>query len=212
MIGAGGLGSPALLYLAAAGVGTLTIIDDDVVSLSNLQRQVIHATAEVGQEKAYSAVRHIAALNPHVTARPVVRRLDAGNAAALLSGHDVVIDGSDNFETRFLAADTCAELGVPLVAGALNRFDGSLTVLAPFLKDADGRPLPGLRSLFPAAPPEGTVAPCAQAGILGAVAGIIGTMQATETLKLITGAGEPLFGQVVLVDALTMRFETIRYG
>lgn len=211
VIGAGGLGSPALLYLAAAGVGKLTVIDDDIVSLSNLQRQILHDTDQVGIHKTTSASSHLGRINPHiaVAARPV--RLDDGNAEQLLAGHDVVIDGSDNFDTRYLVADTCAALKTPLVAGALGRFDGSLTVVAPHLTMPDGAPCPTYRDAFPAAPPPGTVPNCAEAGILGAVAGVIGTLQAVETIKLITGIGDGLIGRLLLFDAVSMRFETLRY-
>lgn len=211
VIGAGGLGSPALLYLAAAGIGTLTVIDDDVVALSNLQRQIIHATPDIAQAKVRSAQSHIHAINPHVRVIGHETRLDADNATALLTGCDVVLDGSDNFETRYLVADTCAALGIWLVAGALGRFDGSLTTLAPHLNKQDGTPNPTYRDVFSAPPPPGTVPSCAEAGIIGALAGVIGTMQALEAIKLITGAGEPLIGRLLLFDGLSMRFETLSY-
>jgi molybdopterin/thiamine biosynthesis adenylyltransferase len=139
-------------------------------------------------------------------------RLTAENAAAILSGYDIVVDGSDNFETRYLVADTAEELGLPLVAGALGRFDGSLTVLMPHETDESGAPYPRYRDLFPEPPPEGAVPTCAEAGILGAVAGVIGTLQAVEVLKLITGTGEPLVGRLLLYDALSVRFQTMNYG
>ncbi|WP_421854716.1 HesA/MoeB/ThiF family protein [Oricola sp.] len=212
VIGAGGLGSPVLLYLAAAGVGTLGIVDDDTVSLSNLQRQILHATDDVGRAKTDSAAAALGRTNPHVTVAAHPLRLTADNAEALMRGYDIVVDGSDNFETRYVVADTAEKLSLPLVAGALGRFDGNLTVLMPHATDADGNPFPRFRDLFPEPPPEGTVPSCAQAGILGAVAGVIGTLQAVEVLKLITGAGEPLVGQLLLYDALAARFQTIRYG
>ncbi|MGB7432383.1 MAG: HesA/MoeB/ThiF family protein, partial [Ahrensia sp.] len=211
VIGAGGLGSPALLYLAAAGIGTLTVIDDDAVSLSNLQRQIIHATGDVTTAKVRSAQSHVQAINPHVRVVGHETRLGPDNAEELLKGCDVVLDGSDNFETRYLVADTCAALGISLVAGALGRFDGSLTTLAPHHKAADGTPNPSYRDVFPAPPPPGTVPSCAEAGIIGALAGIIGTMQALEAIKLITGAGEPLIGRLLLFDGLSMRFQTVSY-
>jgi len=212
MVGAGGLGSPVLTYLAAAGVGRLTVIDDDVVSLSNLQRQTLHATGAIGVFKVDSAAARIAALNPHVRVDAVRARLVADNAEVLLDGHDVVLDGSDNFDTRYCVADAAELVAVPLVAGAIQRFDGSVTVLAPHLEDKAGRALPRYRDLFPEPPAPGTVPSCAEAGVLGALAGVIGSVMAVEAIKLVTGAGEPLFGRLLLYDALSCRFETMRYG
>jgi len=206
VIGAGGLGAPAALYLAAAGIGTLGIVDDDVVDLSNLQRQIIHTEARVGVPKVESARDTIAALNPHVRVVAHRERLGAENGRALIAGYDLVVDGSDNFATRYLAADLCAELKVPLVTGAVGRFDGSLTVLKPYEGDN-----PSYRDLFPAPPPEGLVPSCAEAGILGALTGIIGSLQALEALKLIAGIGEPLIGRLLLYDGMAQRFEEIRY-
>lgn len=211
MVGAGGLGSPVLTYLAAAGVGHLTVIDEDTVALSNLQRQTLHVTGRIGAPKVDSAIEQIAALNPHVRVEGRNERLSPDNAKTLLEGHDVVIDGSDNFDTRYLVADVAEKFDTPLVTGAIQRFDGSLTVLAPHLTDADGQPLPRYRDLFPTPPPPGTVPSCAEAGVLGALAGVIGSLMAVETIKLISGAGEPLFGQLLLYDALSARFETVRY-
>jgi molybdopterin/thiamine biosynthesis adenylyltransferase len=211
VIGAGGLGAPVLAYLAAAGVGTLGIVDDDAVSLSNLQRQIIHDTDSVGGGKIDSAARAIARLNPlvHVEAHAV--RLSAANAEGLIEAYDLVIDGSDNFETRYAVADAAEQVRRPLVTGAIGRFDGSVTVLKPFETDARGRQNPSFRDLFPEAPPEGLVPSCAEAGIVGALAGVIGTLQAMEAIKLIVGIGEPLVGRILLYDALSARFETIRY-
>jgi molybdopterin/thiamine biosynthesis adenylyltransferase len=211
VLGAGGLGAPLIQYLAAAGLGTIGIVDDDVVALSNLQRQVIHDTEAVGMPKVESARRAVARLNPHVRIETHALRLDAENADALISAYDVVADGTDNFETRFLAADRCAALGRPLVTAAVGRFDGSLTTLLPFAADAEGVPNPGYRDLFPEPPPPGLLPACAEAGILGALTGILGSLQAAEVLKLVLGIGEPLVGRLLLVDALSMRFETIRY-
>jgi molybdopterin/thiamine biosynthesis adenylyltransferase len=211
VLGAGGLGAPLIQYLAAAGVGTIGIVDDDVVALSNLQRQVIHATDAVGAEKVESARAAIARLNPHVRVETHALRLDAGNADAILAAYDVVADGTDNFETRFLAADRCAELERPLVTAAVGRFDGSLTTLLPYEMNAEGLANPRFRDLFPEPPPPGLLPSCAEAGILGALTGNLGSQQAAEVLKLITGIGEPLVGRLLLVDALSMRFETIRY-
>lgn len=211
VIGAGGLGSPVLQYLAAAGVGVLGIVDDDTVSLSNLQRQIIHATPAVGSLKTQSASDAIAAVNPHVVIESHAVRLTVDNAAALIEQYDVVVDGSDNFSTRYLAADMCAAVKRPLVSAAVGRFDGSLTVLKPYERDADGKANPSYRDLFPAPPPDGLVPSCAEAGIIGALTGILGTLQAMEVIKLICGIGEPLVGRLLLYDALAARFETIRY-
>lgn len=211
VVGAGGLGAPILSYLAAAGIGTLGIVDDDTVSLSNLQRQVIHTTEAVGSPKVDSAARAIAALNPHVRIEPHRLRLDPQNAADLVSRYDVVADGTDNFATRYTLADACAAGRRPLVAGAVGRFDGTVTVLKPYETGPDGRPYPGYRDLFPTPPPDGLVPSCAEAGVLGALTGVIGTLQAMEVLKLVTGAGEPLVGRLLSYDALGARFDTIRY-
>ena len=211
VIGAGGLGAPVLEYLAAAGVGTLGIVDDDTVSLSNLQRQVIHATDAVGKSKVDSAAETIARINPHAAVERHRVRLDAANAPALVSAYDLVLDGSDNFDTRYAVADTCAAAGKPLVAAAVGRFDGSLTVLKPFENGPDGAPLPSYRDLFPEPPPAGLVPSCAEAGVLGALTGVMGTLQAMEAIKLITGIGEPLVGRLLLYDALGARFDVMRY-
>lgn len=211
-IGAGGLGSPILAYLAAAGVGTVTVVDDDEVSLSNLQRQVIHGTPDLGRLKVESARDAMRRINPHVAVEAVAARFTPANAAELVAAHDVVVDGSDNFTTRFLAADVCFALARPLVTAAVSEFDGSITTLKPWESDPDGRLNPSYRCLFPAPPPPGLVPACAEAGVLGAVVGVLGTLAATEVLKLITGVGEPLVGRFLLVDAKSMRFETIDYA
>lgn len=212
VIGAGALGAPVLLYLAAAGIGWIGIVDNDDVSLSNLQRQVIHETLRVGGPKTGSAASQIARINPHVVVETHNLRLDAQNADQLISGYDLVVDGSDNFETRFLIADTCERLAKPLVTGAVGRFDGSVTVLAPHASNADGKPNPTFRDLFPEPPPPGLVPSCAVAGVVGALTGVIGTLQAMEVIKLVVGAGEPLIGRLLLYDALAARFDTIRYS
>ncbi len=211
VIGAGGLGAPVLHYLAAAGVGVLGIVDDDTVSLSNLQRQVIHGTADIGMSKGESARAAIARINPHVAVELHSFRLTAENAPALVAGYDLVVDGSDNFETRYAVADACEQEKRPLVHAAVGRFDGSVTVLKPFETDAGGRRNPSYRDLFPERPPEGLVPSCAAAGIVGALTGVIGTIQAMETIKLVAGIGEPLVGRILLYDALAASFETIRY-
>ena len=206
IVGAGGLGAPAALYLAAAGIGTVGIVDDDVVSLSNLQRQIIHRTERIGSPKVESAREVLAALNPHVKVVTHRVRLNAENARELLAGNDVVAEGSDNFATRYLVADVCAELRIPLVSAAVGRFDGSVTVLKPYEDDN-----PSYRDLFPSPPPEGMLPGCAEAGILGALTGVIGSIQAMEVLKLVAGIGEPLIGRLLLYDSLAQRFDEIRY-
>ncbi|MCW1841686.1 HesA/MoeB/ThiF family protein [Prosthecomicrobium hirschii] len=211
VIGAGGLGAPVLLYLAAAGVGTLGIVDDDAVSLSNLQRQVIHATPDVGRPKVESAAAAIGRINPHVRVETHAVRLEAGNAPALVEAYDLVIDGSDNFATRYLVSDTCFHAGKPLVTAAVSEYDGSLTTLMPHLPGPDGRPNPTYRCLFPEPPPEGLVPSCAVAGILGALTGTMGSLQALEAIKIVAGIGEPLVGRLLMFDARALRFETVRY-
>ena len=211
VVGAGGLGAPCLLYLAAAGIGRLTIIDDDTVALSNLQRQVIHASDRVGMAKVESAASVLAGVNPLVHVATRQDRITDANAADLLDGADVVVDGSDSFETRSTIAAACETLSVPLVTAAVSVWDGSLTVLAPHRKDAQGQPYPRFTDLYPTAPAPGSLPTCAQVGVIGALTGMLGTMQAMEVIKLVTGAGEPLLGRLLLVDALTMRFETMEY-
>lgn len=211
VVGAGGLGAPVIQYLAAAGIGTIGIVDDDTVSLSNLQRQVIHDTASVGRLKVESAAEAVADINPHVAVETHARRLTAEAAPDLVRAYDIVVDGSDNFATRYLVADTCAVEGRPLVTAAIGTFDGSITTLMPHETGADGARLPGYRDLFPEPPPAGLVPSCAEAGVVGALPGILGSLQAMEVIKLVCGIGEPLVGRLLLVDALSMRFETIRY-
>jgi molybdopterin/thiamine biosynthesis adenylyltransferase len=212
VVGAGGLGAPVLLYLAAAGVGTLGIVDDDVVEVSNLQRQVVHDTGSVGAAKVDSAAATVARLNPHVVVETHRERLTVESAPGLVARYDVVVDGSDNFATRYALADACETARRPLVTAAVGRFDGSLTTLVPYGTGPDGTPNPRWRDLFPEAPPPGTVPSCAEAGILGAVVGVLGTLEACEVVKLVTGIGEPLVGRLLLVDILGMRFDTIEYG
>lgn len=212
VIGAGGLGAPVLMYLAAAGVGTLGVIDDDTVALSNLQRQIIHATADVGRPKVESAAQAIARLNPHVSVEPHAERLTAANALALVGGYDLVADGSDNFATRYLVSDACYLAGRPLVTAAVGTFDGTLTTLRPHERAADGRPNPTYRCLFPEPPPPGTVPACAEAGILGALTGVMGSMMALEVIREIVGFGEGLVGRLLMVDARAMRFATLDYA
>lgn len=211
VVGAGGLGAPVLQYLAAAGIGTLGVVDDDTVSLSNLQRQVIHDTGSVGEAKNASAARSIGRINPNVAVEAHDFRISKDNARELVRRYDVVADGSDNFDTRYAVADACAAERKPLVHAAVGRFDGSLTVLKPFETGPDGRKNPSYRDLFPEPPPAGMVPSCAEAGVLGALTGVMGTLQAVEVIKLITSIGEPLVGRLLLYDGLAAQFDTIRY-
>ena len=206
VVGAGGLGAPAIQYLAAAGVGHLTIIDDDEVSLSNLQRQVIHATADIGLAKVESAAASVMSININVRVTAINARLDQTNAPELLAKTTVALDCSDNFATRYALADACEAARVTLVSAAVNRFDGSITTLTPW-KDGN----PSYRDLFPNPPPGGFVPSCAEAGIMGAVTGMLGTMQALEAIKAITDAGECLVGKLLMINGLTMQTQTIRY-
>lgn len=212
VIGAGGLGAPVLLYLAAAGVGRLGIIDDDKVSLSNLQRQVIFSTCDVGAAKADRAAAAIARLNPHIALDVHNARLTPGNALGLISQYDIIADGSDNFTTRYLVSDTCYTAKKPLVTAALGVFDGSLTTIRAHEENAGGNPNPTYRCLFPEPPPEGTIPACSEAGILGALPGILGSMMALEVIREIVGFGEGLVGRLLMVDARAMRFETVTYN
>lgn len=211
VIGAGGLGSPVLQYLAAAGVGTLGIVDDDTVSLSNLQRQVIHDTDQLCEPKVASAAEAIARLNPNVKVEPHPVRIAGHNAMSLVSRYDLVVDGSDNFDTRYLVSDACFFAEKPLVTGAVGQFDGSITTLRPFEKNESGEPNPTYRCLFPQKPRDGLLPTCAEAGVLGALTGIIGTMQAMEVIKELTGTGEGLVGRLMMFDARAFRMETVRY-
>lgn len=211
VIGAGGLGAPILQYLAAAGIGTLGIMDDDGVSLSNLQRQVIHDTGTIGEAKTRSAREAIARLNPHVRVVDHEERFSLEWAQDNLRRFDVLVDGSDNFDTRYAAADAAEQVCIPLVTGAVGRFDGSLTVLKPYETGQDGLRRPGYRDLFPEKPPEGLIPACAETGVVGALTGVIGTLMAMEVIKLVTGIGEPLLGRLMLYDALAARFDTIKY-
>ena len=212
VIGAGGLGAPALMYLAAAGVGTLGVVDDDLVSLSNLQRQIIHATPDIGVPKVESAAGKIARLNPHVNVVTHGVRLTAANAMGIIARYDLVADGSDNFETRYLVSDACFLAAKPLVTAALGQFDGSLTTIRAHERNEKGELNPTYRCLFPEPPPPGTVPACAEAGVMGALAGILGSMMALEAIREIVGFGESLVGRLVMVDARAMRFETLRYA
>jgi adenylyltransferase/sulfurtransferase len=212
VVGAGGLGAPALIYLAAAGVGALGVIDDDEVSLSNLQRQIIHSTGDIGRPKSRSAADAIARLNPEVSVEAHCARLSADNALELISGFDIIADGSDNFATRYLVNDACFFARRPLVSAAVGQFDGYLTTFRSFETGADGNPNPSYRCLFPAPPPAGMAPSCEEAGILGALTGVLGSLQAMEVIKEILGLGEGLVGRLVSFDARAARFHEVRYG
>ncbi len=196
VIGAGGLGSPALMYLAAAGIGMLGIVDDDEVSLSNLQRQVLHSSDRIGEAKTDSARQSIAGINPHVKTVPHRTRLTVENAADLIKDYDLILDGSDNFDTRYLVNRTCVALGKPLISAAMSQWEGQISLYDP----ANGGPC--YECVFPERPAEGLAPSCAEAGVMGALAGVMGSMMAGEAIKHITGAGETLRGKMLIFDAL----------
>lgn len=206
LVGAGGLGSPAAFYLAAAGVGTLGIVDHDVVDRSNLQRQILHTDSDVGMPKVASARERIEALNPSIEVMPYEAHLDSGNVEEIFRGYDVVVDGSDNFPTRYLVNDACVKLGIPNVHGAVYRFEGQVTVFWPGHKN----PGPCYRCLYPEPPPPELAPSCAEAGVLGVLPGVIGLLEAVETVKLLLGVGEPLVGRLLYYDALRARFSEFR--
>ncbi len=202
-VGAGGLGSPLAMYLAAAGVGTLGIVDFDVVDVSNLQRQILHSTADVGRKKLDSAAERIAAINPNINVRKFETRLTSDNALEIVREFDIVVDGTDNFATRYLVNDACVLTGKPNVYGSIFRFEGQASVFAA----KDG---PCYRCLYPEPPPPGMVPSCAEGGVLGILPGLVGIIQATEAIKLILGTGDSLIGRLLLVDALAMRFRELK--
>jgi molybdopterin-synthase adenylyltransferase len=206
VVGAGGLGSPLALYLAAAGVGRLGLVDDDAVSLSNLQRQILFTTADVGRAKVDAGLARLSALNPHVTLVPHTVRLTAENVKTVIADYDIVADGSDNFETRFLLNDACYFAKKTLVSAAVTEFDGQLATFKAW--DKSGA-YPCYRCLFPSPPPPGTVPSCSETGVLGAAAGVMGSLQALEVLKQITGIGENLAGKILITDTLAARFRTV---
>ena len=212
VVGAGGIGSPLILYLAAAGIGTIGIIDDDRVSLDNLQRQIAHDTKSVGKPKTKSATATVERLNPHVETRLYTTRLVPENAIDIVRGFDIVVDGSDNFATRYLVNDACYFAKAPLIFAAVGPFDGHLTTFRAFETDAEGNPRPSYRCLFPEPPSEGAVPPCSETGILGAVAGVMGTLAAVEVVKELLELGESLVGKLLLYDALNARFATVAYA
>jgi adenylyltransferase/sulfurtransferase len=209
VVGAGGLGAPLLIYLAAAGIGTLGIVDDDVVSLSNLQRQIVHDSASVGRPKTQSAAARLAEINPGVAVIQHTERLTPANAAALIGRYDLIADGCDNFPTRFLLNDACYFAKKTLVSGAVSQFDGQVSTFKPHVAAPGGGHYPCYRCLFPEPPPPDGAASCAEAGILGALAGVIGSLQASEVLKEILGIGETLAGRLLLYDGLGARIRTI---
>jgi molybdopterin-synthase adenylyltransferase len=215
VIGAGGLGCPLIQYLTAAGIGEIGIVDDDVVTLSNLQRQVLFTTAGIGESKVECAASAMAALNPHVKINIHNTRLIVENARDLVRGYDIIADGSDNFITRYAVSDACYYEHKPLVTAAVSVFDASITTLKPYEKNAAGKPNPTYRCLFPEAPLEGSVPTCATAGIVGALTGIIGSMMALEVIREIVGGfgddDEGLAGKLLLIDCMSLRFETIKY-
>ena len=206
VIGAGGLGAPMLLYLAAAGVGRIGIADHDTVSLSNLQRQVIHTTERIGMPKVESAVRQIAAINSHVTVEPHQTRLTPENALALMAPYDIIADGSDNFPTRFLASDAAFFAKKTLVSAAVGQFDGQISTFKPHLKAPSGEPFPTYRCFLGELPPRGAFPACEEAGVIGALPGIVGSMQAMEVIKELLEIGESLAGRILMYDALFARF------
>lgn len=207
LIGAGGLGSPAAFYLAAAGVGTLRLADDDVVDRSNLQRQVLHAEARIGMAKVESAAAALSALNPRTRIEAVRERVTSANVEALLEGVDVVVDGADNFPVRYLLNDACVKLGKPLVYGAVHRFEGQASVFDAGRRRGEA---PCYRCLFPEPPPPEAAPNCAEAGVLGVLPGVIGLLQAIEAIKLLLGLGAPLTGRLLHFEALSMRFRETR--
>ncbi len=204
VVGAGGLGSPLALYLAAAGVGRIGLVDADVVELSNLQRQIAHGTSDIGRPKVESAAESLRRINPLVEVTEHNERLDAANVAGLLAGYEIICDGTDNFETRFLLADACVAARKTLITAAVLRFEGQLSTFKPH----EGGPC--YRCLYPEPPPEGLVPSCSEAGVLGAVTGVMGTLQATEVLKEITGTGKSLAGYLLVWNALDAEFRKIR--
>ena len=203
LIGAGGLGSPLALYLTAAGVGTIGLVDFDVVDVTNLQRQIVHGSKDVGRPKLESARDRLKDMNPHVHVEGYETRLTSENALEIVRDYDIVIDGTDNFATRYLTNDACVILGKPNVYGSIYRFEGQSSVFAT----EDG---PCYRCLYPEPPPPGLVPSCAEGGVLGVLPGLVGTIQATEGIKLLLGIGEPLIGRLLLIDALSMQFRTMR--
>lgn len=211
VIGAGGLGSPAIAYLAAAGVGTLGVVDDDEVSLSNLQRQIVHTTDAVGHLKTGSAGAFVGALNPNVRFVAHSLHVNSANASQIFPSYDMALDGSDRFETRLATAEAAENAGIPLISGAVSMFDGQVTVFAPHRSRPNGKPAPRFRDLYPETPDSADLPNCEAVGVLGAVTGVIGTLMAMEAIKLITGLGDPLLGRLLLYDGRAARFTELSY-
>jgi len=211
VVGAGGLGSPVIAYLTAAGVGTLGIIDHDTVSLSNLQRQMVHRTDAIGRNKAESAADFAGALNPHVALVPHAEELTSANAEAVIRQYDLVLDGTDTLSTRAIVASACEALARPLVSGAVSMFDGQVTVFAPHLLRSDGTPAPRFSDLYPSEADDADLPSCEATGILGPLTGVIGTLMAMEAIKLTTGIGTPLIGRVLIYDGKDARFSEFSY-
>lgn len=210
VVGAGGLGSPVILYLAAAGIGTIGIIDDDVVDLSNLQRQILYTSQSVGTSKVLSAVRTIHEINPEVRILPIQKRIGPKNAIDLINQYDLVADGCDNFQTRFLINDACFFARKTLVSAAILRFDGQIYTFKPHQKDADGNHFPCYRCIFPKPPPVGQIPTCGEAGVLGALCGTVGSIQTTEIIKELLGIGESLAGSILIYEGLSAEFRKIK--
>ncbi|MEM8914416.1 MAG: molybdopterin-synthase adenylyltransferase MoeB [Pseudomonadota bacterium] len=207
VVGAGGLGAPLIMYLAAAGVGTIGVVDDDRVDLSNLQRQVIHRHLDIDKPKIESAVRFTNELDPSLTIVPIQARVDAENVAGLIAGFDLVADGSDNFDTRYVLNDACCAAGIPLVSAAVLRFEAQMATYRPRTRDGKRTGLPCYRCLFPDRPPADSIPSCAEAGVMGALTGFVGSLQATEVIKELLGIGDSLAGQLLLIDALSLSFD-----
>ncbi|MCW5697690.1 MAG: molybdopterin-synthase adenylyltransferase MoeB [Bauldia sp.] len=212
VIGAGGLGTPVIAYAAAAGVGHIGVVDFDGVSLANLQRQIIFGTDDVGSPKAERAADAVRRINPHITVEPIATKASAANLAGLVAGYDIVADCTDNAEARYAVSDACFHAARTLVTAAVIRLDGSVTTLKPHERDADGAPNPTYRCLFPEPPADGTSPGCAELGVLGPLAGVVGTLQALEVVKELAGIGSSLVGRLLLIDGRDLRMETISYA
>ncbi len=211
VVGAGGLGSPAIAYLAAAGVGQISIIDHDMLEISNLQRQIIHATSDLGVNKAKSAAQFAKNLNPEIEVQIFEHKLNDENAGKIIGEHDIIVDGTDRFSTRLMIANACEQKQRILVSGAVSMFDGQVSVFAPFLLDAKGKPAPKFSCLYPQIPDDDDLPGCEVNGIIGATTGIIGTLMAMEVIKIISGEGEPLIGRLLLYDGRAARFNELKY-
>ncbi len=209
--GAGGLGSPLIAYLAAAGVGNLSVVDDDEVSLSNLQRQIVHSMSDLGRDKAESAARFVGSLNPEINVSAICARLELKTGTELVEAHDIVVDGTDRFCSRRQIAELAETARRPLVSGAVSMFDGQVSVFAPHLFNERGEKNPGFGCLYPVAPDDADLPACEEVGIVGAVTGVIGTLMAMEVIKLITGVGRPLIGRLLLYDSKAARFSELKY-